>query len=87
MAKKSEQSTPLEQFVEHEKNAFIEAGRALASLVPSGLRKHGWNALEESARGIGVLAGAVKSSAEDVIRTTKEEIIMPADETNESTAE
>ena len=49
MAKKVSQpeekeATPLEQFVEHEKNAFVEAGRALVSLVPAGLRKHGWNA-------------------------------------------
>ena len=91
MAKKTSQPEkevkPLEAFVEHEKKAFLEAGRALASLVPSGLRKHGWNAIEESVKGMGVLAGAVKDSAADVIRTAKDEVIMPADETNDASAE
>jgi hypothetical protein len=90
MAKKEAQpekeSTPLEQFVEHEKNAFVEATRALVSLVPSGLRKHGWNAIEESAKGLGVLAGAVKDSAGDVIRTARDEIVPP-EKDNDASAE
>jgi hypothetical protein len=90
MAKKSEQPekepTPLEQFVEHEKNAFVEASRALVSLVPSGLRKHGWNAIEEAGKGVGALAGAVVDGVSDVLRTAKDEIV-PADDTDESTAD
>ena len=90
MAKQSEQpekeASALEQFVEHEKNAFMEATRALVSLIPSGLRKHGWNAIEESAKGLGVLAGAVKDSAGDVIRTAKDEIV-PTEKDNEASAE
>lgn len=54
---------PLENFVNHQRNAATEAARAMISLVPEGLRKHGWNAIEESAKGFGNLAEA---AAEEV---------------------
>lgn len=51
MAKKN----TLEQFVEHQKTAAEEAGKALLSLIPPGIRTHGWKAIEETTKGFVVL--------------------------------
>ena len=56
---KPTEQNPLEAFATHQRNAAVEAGRALASLIPRGLRVHGWNAIEESAKGFGAIVGVV----------------------------
>ncbi len=63
MAKKN----ALEQFVEHQKTAAEEAGKALLSLIPSGLRTHGWKAIEETAKGFGVLVEGAASEVKKAL--------------------
>lgn len=45
------EATPFEEFVEHQKKAATEAGKALSSLLPQGLREHGETALKEMVEG------------------------------------
>jgi hypothetical protein len=76
----SSEENPLQGFLNHQGNALIEAGRAAASLIPEGLRKHGWNAIEESAKGFSLLIGAVGDGVGSVAKTVKDEIILPQEE-------
>lgn len=68
MAKKN----ALEQFVEHQKTAAEEAGKALLSLIPSGLRKHGWKAIEETAKGFGALVGGAADEVKKALDSVDE---------------
>ncbi len=43
--------TPFDEFVEHEKKAVQEFGKALAALLPEGLREHGDTAVREMVEG------------------------------------
>jgi ADP-ribosylglycohydrolase len=69
-ANKPTEQNPLEAFATHQRNAAVEAGRALASLIPRGLRVHGWNAI----------VGAVADSVSSVAKTVRDEVILPDDE-------
>ncbi|MFP4322636.1 MAG: hypothetical protein ACLFTK_09295 [Anaerolineales bacterium] len=79
--------SPLEQFVEHQRQAAMHAGRAVASLIPRGLREHSVNAVEESAKGVQSLVGGLGSGAQrvgkrvdDATRRLKDDILLPQDE-------
>lgn len=78
----AEGENPIQGFLNHQGNALIEAGRAAASLIPTGLRQHGWNAIEESAKGFSLLVGAVADGVGTVAKTVKDEIILPQDDKN-----
>jgi hypothetical protein len=43
--------TPFDEFVEHEKKAVQEFGKAFAALLPEGLREHGETAVKEMVEG------------------------------------
>ncbi len=82
-----QEHTPLEEFVGHQRQAAIHAGRAMASLVPRGLREHGVSAVEESAKGVRSLFGGLNSAAQrvgqgvdDATRSLKNDILLPQDE-------
>jgi hypothetical protein len=43
--------TPFDEFVEHERKAVQEFGKAFAALLPEGLREHGETAVKEMVEG------------------------------------
>lgn len=58
--------TPFEKFVDHQKKAFVEAGKAFSSLLPEGLREHGQTAVREMVEGYRTL---FNSTLDDLIKT------------------
>jgi|GEM_PF-5292513 len=78
---------PISAFVDHQARALQEAGRAAISLIPSGLRQHGWNALEESAKGFGVLVNAVSDGVNDVTKDLKREFVPQDDKQDDNPKE
>lgn len=68
MAKKN----TLEQFVEHERKAAEEAGKALISLIPAGIRTHGWKAIEETVKGFGVLVEGAASEVKKALDSVED---------------
>lgn len=57
--------TPFDEFVEHEKKAVQEFGKAFAALLPEGLRDHGETAVKEMVEGYRRLFNA---TLDDVIQ-------------------
>jgi hypothetical protein len=57
--------TPFDEFLEHEKKAVQEFGKAFATLLPEGLREHGDAAVREMVEGYRHLFNA---TLDDVIR-------------------
>jgi hypothetical protein len=53
-----ETKSPFDAFVEHQKRAVEETGKALESLLPPGFREHGEQARKEFIKGIKVLVDA-----------------------------
>jgi hypothetical protein len=60
------EATPFDEFVEHEKKAVQEFGKAFATLLPEGLREHGDTAVKEMVEGYRRLFNA---TLDDVVRT------------------
>jgi hypothetical protein len=50
--------TPFEDFMEHQRRALEETGKALEALLPEGFRTHGSNASKEFTQGFRVLVDA-----------------------------
>jgi len=50
---------PVDDFVEHQKRALDEAGKALEALLPPNFREHGKAAVNESIEGFRVLLNSV----------------------------
>lgn len=68
--KVSEQDVPTEptafdEFVDYEKKALQEFGRAFAALLPEGVRKHGDSAVKEMVEGYRVL---FNSTLDDIVK-------------------
>ncbi len=59
------EATPFDEFVEHEKKAVQEFGKAFATLLPEGLREHGDTAVKEMVEGYRRLFNA---TLDDVVR-------------------
>lgn len=57
--------TPFDEFVEHEKKAAQEFGKAFATLLPEGLREHGDTAVKEMVEGYRRLFNA---TLDDVVK-------------------
>jgi hypothetical protein len=57
-AGKQEAKTPFEQFLEHQKRAVEETGKALEALLPLGFREHSEQARKEFIKGMKVLVDA-----------------------------
>jgi hypothetical protein len=64
----SVEPTAFSQFVEHQKKAVTEIGKALSSLLPEGLREHGDAALKEIVEGYRSLFNA---TLDEVIKTAE----------------
>lgn len=63
-----EKKPPLQEFADHQVSALEEAGKALVSLIPTGVRTHGWNAIEETGKGVGVLVNAAADGIKSVLQ-------------------
>lgn len=68
--KKTDQT--FEQFVEHQKKAFEEAGKALEALIPPEFKTHSTAALKESVEGFRVLVNATLDAISTEIDKAKE---------------
>lgn len=45
------EDTPFDEFIDHQRKAATEVGRALESLIPEGFREHGEAAVKEAVEG------------------------------------
>ena len=54
-----EKQKPVDEFVEHQKRALEEAGKALEALLPPEFREHGKAAVNESIEGFRVLLNSM----------------------------
>ncbi|MFN8527788.1 MAG: hypothetical protein U0670_04175 [Anaerolineae bacterium] len=50
--------SPIEEFVDHQRKALEETGKAIESLLPEGFREHGKEAGKEFAKGLKILVDA-----------------------------
>lgn len=57
--------THFDEFVEHEKKAVQEFGKAFATLLPEGLREHGETAVKEMVEGY---RGLFNATLDDVVK-------------------
>lgn len=55
---RGEVENPLKLFLEHQKRAFEETGKALDALLPEGFKRHSKEARREFLRGVSVLVDA-----------------------------
>ena len=62
------EATPFDEFIEHEKKAAQEFGKAFATLLPEGLREHGDTAVKEMVEGYRRLFNA---TLDDVVKTVE----------------
>ena len=61
----------VEQFVEHERKALTEAGKALMSLVPESVQTHGETAVKEAVVGYRDLVNSTLDEVIDFIQKAK----------------
>lgn len=64
-------ATSLEQFLDHQRNALGEAGKALESLVPVAFREHGQAAVKEMVEGYRTLVNSTLDSLVDTVEKLK----------------
>ncbi|KAB2906114.1 MAG: hypothetical protein KJ064_11285 [Anaerolineae bacterium] len=72
MAEESKKNTEFENFVEHQKKAFEEAGKALEALIPPDFMTHSKAAFKESIEGFRVLVNATLDTISAEIDKTRE---------------
>ncbi len=58
----------LEEFVDHQKRALEETGKAIEALLPEGFKEHGKNASKEFTKGFKVLVDAAQAELEKASR-------------------
>jgi hypothetical protein len=63
--------TPFDEFVEHERKALKEFGKAFATLVPEGVREHGETAVKEMVEGYRQLFNSTLDDLVKVIERAK----------------
>jgi hypothetical protein len=69
--------TPFDDFVDHEKKAMQEFGKAFAALLPEGLREHGDTAVKEMVEGYRRLFNATLDDLVKLIEKAKLEDKQP----------
>jgi hypothetical protein len=69
--------TPFDDFVDHEKKALQEFGKAFAALLPEGLREHGDTAVKEMVEGYRRLFNATLDDLVKLIEKAKLEDKQP----------
>jgi hypothetical protein len=62
---------PFEAFIEHQRKAFVEAGRAIENLIPVASRKHGRSAFKEFIDGYRSLFNTALDEVVDAIEKVK----------------
>ena len=72
-AKVPTDTSPIEDFMDHERRAVEELGKALEALLPAGFREHGSEASREFAKGIKVLVDAAIGELEKVSKKVEAE--------------
>lgn len=65
------EATPFDEFVEHEKKAVQEFGKAFATLLPEGLREHGDTAVKEMVEGYRRLFNATLDDVVHMVEKAK----------------
>lgn len=75
------EETPFDVFLNHQRSAVTNAGKALQSLVPTGLRDHGSKAVEEMLEGYRVLFNSAIDDVLENVRTTKDRVNEATDKT------
>jgi hypothetical protein len=63
--------TPFDEFVEHEKKAVQEFGKAFMAVLPEGLREHGESAVSEMIEGYRLLFNATLDEVAKLIERGK----------------
>lgn len=71
--------TTLEAFMEHQRKAFTEAGKAMLALLPENFQTHTEAALKESIEGYRAL---VNNTLDDIIEALKKAKVQPAKPTH-----
>ncbi|MBZ0308699.1 MAG: hypothetical protein K8I82_21710 [Anaerolineae bacterium] len=72
MNEEPKKNTEFENFVEHQKKAFEEAGKALETLIPPEFMTHSKAAFKESVEGFRVLVNATLDAISNEIDRAKE---------------
>lgn len=75
--------TAFDQFLDHQKQAINSAGKALTSLIPTGVRDHGRKAVEEMLEGYRVLFNSALDDMLSTVRSTQDEISEIVDKVEE----
>ena len=65
------ENTPFDEFIDHQRKAATEAGRALESLIPEGFRDHGEAAVKEAVEGYRRLFNSVIDQVVSTIEKVK----------------
>lgn len=65
---KSPVGEALDEFIDHQKKALEEAGKALESLIPEGVRTHGKSAVEEMLSGYRSLFNSIVDEVEATVK-------------------
>lgn len=65
---------PFDAFLNHQKKAIEELGKALESFLPPGVKEHGDEARREFAKGVKVLVDAASTEVERAARSVDEAI-------------
>lgn len=65
--------TPFEEFMEHQRRALEETGKALEALLPEGFRTHGCNASKEFTQGFRVLVDAAMDEFKKASKKAEQE--------------
>ena len=67
--------TTLEEFMEHQRKAFVEAGKAMLALLPENFQSHSEAAVKEAIEGYRAL---VNNTLDDIIDALKNAKVEPA---------
>lgn len=67
----TDETTPLEVFIDHQRKAATEAGKALEGLIPTAIREHGSSAFKEMVEGYRQLFNAAMDQVIDNIERIK----------------
>lgn len=68
MTEETQKDQPFEEFVERQRKAFEEAGKAIEALIPPEFKEHSKNAINESIEGFRVLVNWLVDEVKDEVK-------------------
>lgn len=77
------EAKPFDLFLDHQKQAFHSASKALRSLVPDDARQHGRKAVEEALEGYRTLFNSAIDEMISTVRSTREDVNQFVDKVEE----